>query len=209
MRTKTLILSALLSIAATPLFAQPVYSVNAVGYVQVVLQPQQFQLLANPLNTTNNTLPSLLPSMPNGTLLFKWTGSQYAPSTFRFGAWSDPTLTLNPGEGCFIKCGGSAPFTNTFVGEVMQGSLTNVLNTGYTIAASIVPQAGGVQTTLGLVPGNGDILFQFDVPSQQYVPHTFRFGSWTGGEPNLAVAESFFYSTASAKNWTRTFSVNN
>lgn len=212
MRTKTLVLSALLGIAASPLFAQTnVYSVNAVGYVQVALQAGQYQLLANPLNTTNNTLPSLFPTMPNGTLVFKWNGSTYAPSTFRFGAWSDPTLTLNPGEGCFIKLGGTTPFTNTFVGEVMQGSnVTNAtLNVGYTIAASAIPQAGGVQTALGLTPSNGDILFKFDVPTQQYVPNTFRFGSWSGGEPQLAVAESFFYSTGTAKTWTRAFSVNN
>lgn len=196
--------------AASPLFAQSnVFSVNAVGYVQTVLQPGIFQMISNPLNTTNNTLPNVLPGMPNGTVVFKWNGSTYVSSTYRFGAWTDTTLTLNPGEGCFIKLGGSGNVTNTFVGEVLQGALTNALPVGYSIASSKVPQTGGIQSALGLTPSNGEVLYQWDVPTQNYVAHTFRFGSWTGGEPVVNVGEAFFYSSANGNNWTRTFSVNN
>jgi len=213
MRTKTLILSALLAAAVTPVFAQSnVFSVNAVGYVQTVLQPGIYQMICNPLNTTNNSVASLMPTPPNQTIISKWNGTGYDSSTYRFGAWSVPGMTLNPGEGCFIKCGGVAggtPFTNTFVGEVMQGSLTNVLNVGYTLVGSQVPQAGGVQTQLGLVPNNTDIVIQWDVAAQNYVGHTYRFGAWAGGEPQVAVGEAFFYSSANGTTWSRTFSVNN
>jgi hypothetical protein len=196
--------------AASPLFAQTnVYSVNAVGYVQTVLNPGIYQLIANPLNTTNNSLGSLFPTMPNNTVVAKWNGTGYASSTFRFGAWGDPTLTLNPGEACFIKLGGAASITNTFVGEVLQGSLTNVLGIGYTMASSKVPQAGGIQTQLGLVPNNNEIMVQWDQVNQTYISHTFRFGAWGGGEPTVAVGEGFFYSSANGNTWTRTFSVNN
>lgn len=213
MRTKTLILTALLGVAATPLFAQTnVYSVNAVGYVQEVLQPGVFQMIANPLNTTNNSLPSILATPPNGTVLYKWNGSTYVSSSYRFGSWSDGTLTLNPGEGCFIKCGGSVggtPFTNTFVGEVLQGSLSNAIPVGFSIKSSMVPQAGGLQTVLGLTPANGEIVYQWDPVNQAYVSHSYRFGSWAGGEPQIAVGEAFFYSSANGNTWSRTFSVNN
>jgi hypothetical protein len=210
MRTKTLVLSALLGIAASPLFAQTnVYSVNAVGYVQVVLNPGIFQMIANPLNTTNNTLPGVLPAPPSGTVVYKWNGSTYVSSSYRFGNWSDPSMTLNPGEGCFIKAGGSGPFTNTFVGEVLQGTLSNPLLAGFTLASSKVPQAGGLQTQLGLTPVNGDVVYQWDVANQTYASHSFRFGSWGGGEPQIGVAEGFFYSTSTSNNWSRSFSVNN
>jgi len=213
MRTKTLVLSALLGLAASPLFAQSnVFSVNAVGYVQEVFQPGIFQMVANPLNTTNNTVAGLLPAPPAGTVIYKWNGTSYDSSSFRFGSWGTPGMTLNPGEGCFIKCGGSVggtPFTNTFVGEVLQGALSNPLGVGFTMTASQVPQAGGVQTQLGLVPAAGDTVYQWDVVNQTYVGHGFRFGSWGGGEPQIAVGEGFFYSTSTSNNWSRTFSVNN
>src|SRR4051794_29904448 len=129
MRTKTLVLSALLGMAAFPLFAQTnVYSVNAVGYVQQSLTPGQFAMIANPLNTTNNKISSVLvlPDANAGTQVWKWTGATYTSAIWQGVAdgWTQPNLTLNPGEGCFIKLSGT-PYTNTWVGEVMQGSLTN------------------------------------------------------------------------------------
>ena len=211
MRTKTLVLTALLGIAASPLFAQTnVYSVNAVGYVQQVLQPGVFQMIANPLNTTNNTLASVMPSMPNGTTIYKWNGSTYANSTFLFGSWTQPSFTLNPGEGCFIKLGGAAPLTNTWVGEVMQGNLTNTVLVGFSILSSIVPQTGDV-TALGLTAGanNGDTVYQFHADTQGYTSSTFLFGSWNPGAPTISVGEAFFMKANVQRDWTRNFSVNN
>jgi hypothetical protein len=211
MRTKTLILSALLCIAASPLFAQTnVYSVNAVGYVQQPLQPGVFAMIANPLNTTNNTLVSLMPSMPNGTVIYKWNGTGYASSTFLFGSWTQPSFTLNPGEGCFIKLGGAAPVTNTWVGEVLQGNLTNNIPTGFSILSSMVPQTADV-TALGLttVAANGDTVYRYDIPSQGYTSATYLFGSWNPAPPTINVGEAFFFKGSAPKSWVRSFSVNN
>jgi hypothetical protein len=215
MRTKTLILSALLGVAASPLFAQTsnsVYSVNAVGYVQTVLNPGIYQMICNPLNATNNTVAGLMSAPPNQTVIYKWNGTGYDSSSYRFGNWSVPGMTLNPGEGCFIKTGGSiggTPFTNTFVGEVKQGSLTNVLNPGFTMTGSQVPQAGGLQTVLGLTPANGEIVYQWDPVNQAYFSRSYRFGNWSPSEPILAVGEGFFYQSANGNTWSRSFSVNN
>src|SRR5687767_7867980 len=123
MRTKALLLSAALFAAGlTVSTAQSVYSVNAVGYVNLSL-PTGYSMIANPLNTTNNTIGSLLTDLPNFSNLLKWTGSGFNVATFAFGAWDQPNITLNPGEGAFVNLGSAA--TLTFVGEVMQGSLTN------------------------------------------------------------------------------------
>src|SRR5947207_7701785 len=145
MRTKALLCAAALAAGAVSSMAQSnVYSLNVVGYVNASIAgggtSGKFQMIANPLNTTNNTVASLLPAPPDGTTLFKWTGTAFVSTTFFLGAWSDGTFTLNPGEGGIVQS--SAPFTNTFVGEVMQGSLANPYPAGFSIKASQVPQAG-------------------------------------------------------------------
>src|SRR5512139_1316589 len=61
MRTKTLLAMAAMSVAAATSWAQ-VYSVNAVGYVNVTIPADgaKLALLANPLNGTNNQLNTIL-----------------------------------------------------------------------------------------------------------------------------------------------------
>src|SRR6266851_4855036 len=60
MRTKTLVLTAAISAAALATSMAQVVSVNAVGYVRVTVAAGNLQLLANPLNQTNNDLNFIL-----------------------------------------------------------------------------------------------------------------------------------------------------
>src|SRR6267143_1772496 len=101
MRTKTLLLTAVLSAAGVASsLAQAVYSVNVVGYVNYPAKAP-FSMIANPLNNTaGNTLNNILPSVPVGTTIYTWNGTAFVSSVF-FGTWS-PDLTLAPGEGAFI-----------------------------------------------------------------------------------------------------------
>jgi hypothetical protein len=223
MRTKTLVLTALLGIAASPLFAQTnVYSVNAVGYVQQVYQPGVLQMIANPLNTTNNSIGSVLNNaVPNLTQIFKWNGSTFDIAARIRGSWDHPEFTLNPGEGCFIQLGGSVPYTNTWVGEVMQGNLTNLTttNSGYYVVSSMVPQTSDADS-LGLTASlqNQDAVYEFDSVNNVYQIWSRVRGAWVdplggGTAPTITVAQSFFLFTGGvnngARSWTRTFSVNN
>jgi len=205
MRTKALLLSAaLLAAGLTGSTAQSVYSVNAVGYVNLSL-PAAYSMIANPLNTTNNTLNALLSDAPNSSQVLKWNGTGFDVATFFFGAW-DNNFTLNPGEGAFILPNG--PYTVTFVGEVMQGSLTNPIPAGYSIRASQVPQSGGLTTTLGLTQlENGSQVLVWN--GSGYNVHTLFFGNWDPTEPSINVGQSFFINAAGAgASWTRAFSVN-
>lgn len=113
---------------------------------------------------------------------------------------------MNPGEGAVLLS--NEPFTNTFVGEVMQGNLTNAFPAGLSIRASMVPQAGTFNQ-LGLADSNfsfTDQAFQWNVATQGYDIFTF-LGSWTPAEPNLKVGESFWLQTAAAGQWVRSFTV--
>jgi len=207
MRTKALLLSAALFAAGlTASTAQSVYSVNAVGYVNLSI-PLGFKMIANPLNTTNNTVGVLLADVPDGTTLYKWneTSQQFDIATFFLGAWDHPEYTLNPGEGAFISP--NTAFTLTFVGEVMQGSLTNPIPVGYSIRSSKVPQSGTV-SSLGVSSQENLSIYQWNGATGQYDIFTFFLGSWAPSEPSLAVGESVFFSADTAFNWSRTFSVN-
>jgi len=225
MRTKTLLLTAALSAAgvASSMAQGSVFSVNAVGYVNVPLKSKVFTLVANPLAAADNTIGSLFAGLPFGT-----TVSKYNPATSKFDTAtyddienkyipaSNAALTVMPGEGVFVKNGGAADATVTFVGEVMQGSLANPIPKGLSIRSSQVPQDGKITTDLGFPAKPGDVISKFNIATQKFASYTFDDlvtpPSWTLAgainEPSFSVGEAFFIKAANAGSWTRTFSVN-
>jgi hypothetical protein len=215
MRTKTLLLTAALGAAgiAASQAQSPVYSVNAVGYVNTPLV-QGYNLISNPLDnkaTDGNQIKNLFASAPLGAQIFK-----FDPATAKYdlatvdefsGEVTGPAanLTLMPGEGVFVQSPAAA--TITFVGEVPTGSLSNPIPKGFSIRASQVPQAGTVGT-LGYAPEEGDQIFVYDEATQKYNAYGYEFGAWSPSEPSIEVGEAVFINSFSAKNWTRTFNIN-
>lgn len=220
MRTKTLILTTALSVAGAATTMAQVYSVNAVGYVNVTLVPG-FQLVANPLDAGagNNTVAKLFAGAPAGTTVYKYTGTgfdvnDYDPDTYGAQGWADIAQTLVPGEGAFVKLPTGANFTVTFVGEVMQGSLSNPLPAGFSIRSSQVPQSGALDTVLKFPVANGDFIYQFNTTTKGYDVSDYDTDSygpqgWASAAPVPKVAESFWVKKLAAVNWVRDFSVNN
>lgn len=213
MRTRTALLTAVLGAAAAATVSAQVYSVNTVGYVNTPVQPG-FNLIANPLdNKTGNTVENLFPSAPAGLQIFAFRGGSFADTTFDpdFGGWSSP-MTLAPGEGFWLNWPGTAAGTITFVGDVMQGTLTNPVPAGYSIRGSMVPQAGKLVTDLGFPAAAGDLIYKFVAgtgPDAGYKDSTFDpdFGGWSNGEPVIGVGEGFWAVTSAAVDWTRVFNV--
>ncbi len=210
MKTKALLAAGLLMAAsAASSFAQTVYSVNAVGFVNVTL-PTGFSLVSNPLESAVNTVSALFPNtLPNNCAVFKFdnVSGSFVSSTFFFGAWSNPNMALVPGEGFFFRNPG-AVLTNTFVGNVKQGPLSTPLSAGFSLVGSQVPQSGLVATDLGLPISNTETVFRFNNDGNAYLSSTFFFGSWSAGEPTISVGEGFFVKKTTATSWNRTFSVN-
>jgi hypothetical protein len=191
--------------------------VNAVGYVNTTIVPG-FNLVSNPLNNTEpngNTIGNLFASMPDGTQVYRFTGSGFVSSTKDelaggFDPVSERNQTLMPGQGVFVKNNGGANQTVTFVGEVPQGNLVVNIPAGFSIVSSPVPQAGKVTPDLGYAPGNGDQLYFWNKTSQKYSVHTYdaTFGEFDVALPTLDVGEAFFVRKNAAGTWTRNFSVN-
>jgi hypothetical protein len=153
----------------------------------------------------------LIPNGPPGAIFQKFNGGF---SAFVFDdldlVWTpNGNVTINPGEGGFYKS--PTATTLTFVGEVLQGSLTNTLPIGLqAIRSSIVPQAGLITTDLLLPAEPGDILQTYNGGFSAFVFDDLDL-VWTPSQPNIPVGASFFYKkspTATQSRWIRNFTVN-
>ncbi len=218
MRTKTLILAAVLSAAGAATSLAQVYSVNMVGYINLKINPG-FSMIANQLKATpDNKITTLFgTALPNNSAIFKFTGTGYAVDSFIDGAWEgdDLNMTLNPGEGVFSYIPGTTAYTNTFVGEVSVGTTANPIPAGFSVRSSVIPQSlpltGAPPAGLDYPIGNNDSVYQFT--GTGYRVNSYIDGAWEGdnnGQPPVpAIGESFFvFNAGAAKTWTRNFSVN-
>jgi hypothetical protein len=170
-------------------------------------------MIANPLKAADSKISALIPTAPAGTTIYKFNAATGAYTSSSFddldNAWlPDPTITLTPGEGAFID--GSAQFTNTFVGEVSTGALTNAMSAGFQIKSSQVPQEGRIDTVLGFPAIPGATIYQFNNATGNYVIASFDDldNAWLPAVPTIKVGEAFWVKLAAAANWTRTFNIN-
>ena len=227
MRTKMLILSTACAVAGSVAVnaADPVYSVNVVGYVNMTFTANQFKLFTNPLDNTN-TIAALFPNLTDndvGSHIWQWTGSNYTHIVYAgsgYNGWvhysdlSDANgFTLAPGQGAFFLSVNT--FTNTFVGNVLQGSLSPQLMKGFTQIGSMVPQAGSV-VDLGFAPQDGDSIYKLNPDGRTYANYVYSADAtnWFNRAnisqpevPTLDVGDSVWYHSTTGTSWTREFSV--
>jgi hypothetical protein len=228
MRTKTILLSALLgTLGSVSLMAQStnVYSLNAVGYINVTVSPG-FNLVSCPLIASpDNTINTLL---TNATGQYKkWQFWSYSPATSYTeyvgsgtGWTPNGSATLSPGQAAWLYNPSNTTATVTFVGTVPSGSLTNTLVPGFNLVSSILPTSGNLVT---------NTLTSFDTATKKdqvwaYTPGTTLTtpgsysevvatatqGNWTPSQPSQAtVGGGFWYNNTAATNntWVENFSV--
>jgi hypothetical protein len=225
MKTKALLLAAAFTAAGVATSMAQVYSVNAVGYVNVNVDPG-FNMVSNPLNAADNSIQSLFRNfqgtIPGGLKVYPFdptTGQfvtiQWNDLDNQFDPVADAARTVTPGNGVFVQNPSASQLKLTFVGEVPQGQLSNPLPRGFSIKASQVPQDGRPDA-LGLPGQGGDKIYRYNKATKAYDTYTFndldnQWESTAGpGLPVIPVGESFFlFRAQSAGTWTRTFSVNN
>jgi hypothetical protein len=214
MRTKTLLLTAALGVAGAATTMAQVYSVNAVGYVNMDLVPG-FQIIANPLDAGagNNTASKLFgTALPVGTTIYKYTGTGYDINDYDpdIGGWANANQELAPGTGFWIMIPGTATAKVTFVGDVPQGDLKNAIPTGFSLKASQVPQAGKLATDLKFPVALGDTFYFYNTTTKGYDIFEYDpdLGGWAPSEPTPGVGGAFWVNALTAKSWDRSFSVN-
>jgi len=216
MRTKALLCAAGLLAAgvATSMAQSNVYSLNVVGYVTTTFTNNGagYTIANTPLVYTDNSLTNVLDpagTLPNNTRVLKWDTAvqNFVTYTKSFGSWgANATQQLPNGTGYFVRNVSASVFNVTYVGEVPQGNLTNILasnGAAYTLTGSKVPQQGFV-VDLGAIASNNDRVLRWDTTVQNFVTYTKSFGSWPNNAtsdpvkgPLIKVGEGFFYRNVS------------
>jgi hypothetical protein len=234
MRTKTLLLTAALSAAGLASSMAQVYSVNAVGYVNVSIPGNnKLAILANPLIGTNDAIGTVIPTAPDGTTIYRFNpaAQNYRDSLLYIDGFGwlpggdDPNPKLPVGEGFWAQNPG-ANATLTFVGEVAQGAASNGTQiqggNKLSLLGSKVPQSArlGNPTTPGTLQYNaadGDTVYQFDTVTQNYKDSSLYidgFGWLNNSDPSvdgplIDVGTGFWVqSPGVTRNWDRNFTVN-
>jgi hypothetical protein len=248
MRTKTLALSALLGmIGSASLVAQTnVYSVNAVGYINVSISTG-FNIITCPLqcfnstgaadNSVSNILNNYGGTLTGSTVEFYIPGSGYSIDSAVNPAQKHPvepiqgwanlgTNQMNPGVGLWFQS--PSNYTLTFVGQVPQGSLTNMLQSSLNLVGSAVPVSGDIITNSISALTNyniGDAFEMYDpvdgysggiggiynVASSKHIPGTGYMNDFSPGDPiTYYVSQGFWYvnSTGTPITWVENFSIN-
>jgi len=183
-----------------------------VGYVNLSLPPG-LSLIANPLFYTNNSLGFWLPHPPAGTQIYKYTADAgYEVSTFDEleERWSNPDLQVPIGEGFFFRNPSDTVYGQTFVGEVLQGTLINPLPAGYSTKGSLVP----INYTLSQhgIPGEpGDELRTYTNDGLGGGSYNISVYDPTAGwvpDLTLGVGQGFWIHKTNPQDWVRYFSAN-
>ncbi|MHB8523875.1 MAG: hypothetical protein ACYDH9_24390 [Limisphaerales bacterium] len=163
-------------------------------------------MFAHKINQGDNTIGSFLgDGLVDGTAIFKYDSASgtFADSVYFEGAWSDPTLTLAPGEGAFFYNPTNVFLQWGYFGTVDEGQRTNAIPAGLSIRSSMVPRGGRLQTDLKFPAAEGDIIYRFST-NGTYLIYTYDLGSWTA-QPVVSADESFWVWKTTATNWVQTY----
>ena len=183
-----------------------VNSVSGIGIAYVNLfVGSGLSVFTNPFADLDQTVESQIPNPPDGVSLFKVDGNGFVANNFLDG-WSDPEMLLPPGQGWFFS-NPDVPFTLTLVGTVFEGVLMNHLQAGYSLCASLVPQAGLLSSQLGFPLTPDAQVFVWDAPSQNYTRYESVDFGWDPQEPSIQIARGFWVNEPRDQDWIREFSV--
>jgi hypothetical protein len=230
MRTKTVLLSALLgALGSVSVMAQTnVYSLNAVGYINVTLSPG-YNIVSCPLwatdpsGATDNTISNLLGVNTNGQYkkwqIYGWNGAYITESGTGAGWVSQGTNTINPGQAVWIENPSNATYSVTFVGTVPAGSNSVAINNGYNLISSTVPASGDMVTnsimllTNSAPPTKKDQIYTWNALTTNYTTYSALGtpAAWTTDPVLPSVGSGFWYysTNATTKYWTEDYSVSN
>ena len=208
------VLPAALLSAALCLAASTAHAI--VGYVNVPLT-NGYTFVANPLDAPPNALTNLV-SGPVGMKAYFWDVTNQVflpPATRRVSGWDrNYDMPLGRGVVLFVP----ARYTNTFVGNVLQGALTNAVagSNKFSLLGCMAPVGGSLSINtngVGFPRIDGATVHFFRSPSQTFADGFTCFTNYgwfdpkgvesTNG-PALTVGESFFVQNpGAATNWVR------
>ena len=196
---------------------------NCVGFANVAMT-NGYNFIANPVSNTSstngNSLTNLFSSgVPDGTLVYLWDISSQAftaPAIYstNTSSWST-NFSLPVGRGFVLKT--TKAWTNTFVGDIVTGNLTNFFigNNNLSLLGALVPISTNL-VNLFFPKIDGENVYTFKPGSQTYSDAFSYFSGWgwfdpigavnTNG-PVINVGQSFFVQNPRPDtNWVVNFS---
>lgn len=183
------------------------FSCNAVGYVNLTLQPG-FTLVVNTFFWGSGaTVSDVLGSLPDGMAIYQVASNGFTANAI-LSRWTKPDAPLPLADVFFVLNPFGFPITLTMVGEVAQGDLQQALPAGYSIAGSMIPQSGGVGSMLEMPVVSGDEVWRWNRQTQSYLEYGFPVDVWQPEEPVVSVGEAFVVRKSAPVIWRRVFHVN-
>jgi hypothetical protein len=125
---------------------------------------------------------------------------------------------MDPGRGAWVQIPAGTAQTNTFTGEVKQGTLSNTNipgGGGYSMLGSIAPVGGFINTNLLYDGGANDRIFKWTNNGTSSGYSIFSYAknkagtatNWTPVVPQISVAEGFWLQSSAGQTWVRNFTV--
>src|ERR1043166_71771 len=210
LKSKSIITAFVLAIICLAVSRQQAAAVAGVYYVTMT---NGYNFVANQLNatdalgTTNNSLTNVVIAPPEGTRAFQWDATNQIfllPATYHTNGGWDATFDCPPGKGFVIySTNTSSQWSNTFVGQVPSGLLTNFVPGGnnFSLLASVIPLAGRLTADLDFPGTDGDDVYLWRSVPQTYSDAFTYFTNYTWfdprgapgpNDPRVNVGESFF-----------------
>ena len=204
MKTALLFVALLIQIHLVASYAQPTE-------ISVTLKPG-YNLVANPLTASDNSIQNLFRNMqggvPPGTKVFRFINTN---NTFITITWDDidnqfipPSAaaeTTLPGDGVFVFIPGTEDKILTFVGEVLPVTSCQTFPAGWSIKSALVP--GG--PILPITPEGGSKIFRYNRITKAYETWTFDDidAKWIPdpGLPIFPSGEAIFHARFSRRTW--------
>jgi hypothetical protein len=217
MKAKSIVLTLVLAAICLVASRQEASAVAGVYYVNMT---NGYDFVANQLNatdntgSTNNSLTNVVINPPEGTRAWRWdvTNQVFSlPATFHTNGGWNTNFDCPPGKGFVIFA--NSQWSNTFVGQVPNGSLTNFVAGGnfFSLLASKIPVPGKLSADLGFPGTDGDDVYLFRAIPQSYTDAFTYFTNYGWfdpkgiegiGGPGVQLGESFFVQNPGAgTNW--------
>ncbi len=167
--------------------------------------PSGYSIISNPFRTLDDTLDSIAPNMPRGSIAYVWSAQagKYTSSVYVNG-WK-PNLTVPVGYGFFLFLQNAHAIHLT--GEPLPPGTVFSLPSGFNLMGSLTNQPVTINQ-MNFPPANGDTAYFFDAVTDRYRFAQFDEidGAWVPVAEALtpiSPGEGFFLFLTSPRNWTR------
>ena len=163
--------------------------------------PSGKSLISNPLANGGNRVSDILPSVPSDSTLAKFNPAtgKWETNTFT-DSWSQPGMTLAPGEGAVLDNMGDA-FTVLLAGFTPWKKTTLSIPAGNSVVSPALAKGGLLSSRLGLPLVEGLAVKLLNNGTGKYDTYTISNGAWSPAEPVVALGQGFIVTAPSAIDW--------